>query len=172
MKAFLSIIYFIISLLPATRFYRFKTRIYQLLGFKFNSSVRLVSSVKLFGNIIIGRDTFVGHDVLITTGLDPVVIGDYVDIAPRVVIVNGTHEITPKEKRIAGRGYSKKIIINNGVWIGANTTIIGGVTIGEMTIIGAGSVVINNLPSYSICVGNPARPIKQWDKDKHKWITI
>ncbi len=52
------------------------------------------------------------------------------------------------------------VVIQNDVWIGANVTILPGVVIGEGSIVGAGSVVTKTLPPYSICVGNPCKPIK------------
>lgn len=172
MKKFVFLFYSLISFLPATKCYRFKAFCFRLFGFNIDKSCRIVSSARIFGNVNIGTDTFVGHDVLIASGIDPVVIGNYVDIAPRVVIVNGSHELTPCGPRMAGSGLSKKIIIGNGAWIGTNVTIIGGVEIGEMSMIGAGSVVVHNLPSYTISAGNPARAIKYWDHQNQKWVKI
>ena len=115
MKLFLSLIYFIFLLIPATRFYRLKSFIYRIAGFNVDKNARIVSSARLYGNISIGKDTFVGHEVLIATGSEPVVIGDYVDIGPRVVIVNGTHKLTPSAHRIAGSGLSNQIVIGSEI---------------------------------------------------------
>lgn len=52
------------------------------------------------------------------------------------------------------------ITIEDNVWIGANCTVLKGVTIGHGTVVGAGSTVVKSLPPMSICVGNPARQIK------------
>jgi acetyltransferase-like isoleucine patch superfamily enzyme len=51
-------------------------------------------------------------------------------------------------------------VIEDDVWIGANVTVVDGVTIGRGSIIGAGAVVTTNIPAYSIAVGTPAKPIK------------
>lgn len=63
------------------------------------------------------------------------------------------------------------VTIEDDVWIGANVTILSGVTIGKGSIIGAGSVVTKSQPNYSICVGNPCKPIKKRftkeDLEKH-----
>jgi maltose O-acetyltransferase len=135
---------------------------------KVDVTCRIVSSAQIWGNfdIEIGKETFVGHEVFIVGGKSMISIGSHVDIAPRVMIVTGTHEIDMIGLRSAGTGYSKDVTIEDGVWIGANTTIIGGVTIGRKSIIGSGSVVTRSIPPYVIAVGNPCRPIKCWDADR------
>lgn len=55
-------------------------------------------------------------------------------------------------------------VIDNGAWLGANSSNLPGVTIGRKAIVGAGSVVVRDIPSYCIAVGNPCRPIKQWNQ--------
>jgi acetyltransferase-like isoleucine patch superfamily enzyme len=55
---------------------------------------------------------------------------------------------------------SSPIILEKNVWVGANTTILKGITIGENTVVGAMSLVNKNLPSNSVCAGNPAKKIK------------
>lgn len=74
--------------------------------------------------------------------------------------VNGSHEIGPAEKR-AGAGKQAPIVIGNGVWIGANTTVLMGVTIGSGTVIGAGSLIISDLEPNSIYVGRPAKLLRK-----------
>jgi acetyltransferase-like isoleucine patch superfamily enzyme len=60
--------------------------------------------------------------------------------------------------------------IEKGCWIGEKVIILPGVNIGKRSIIGAGSVVTKSIPEYSIAVGNPARVIKTWNKDKKQWV--
>lgn len=55
--------------------------------------------------------------------------------------------------------------IGDGVWIGGNVTILPGITIGHNSVIGAGSVVVRDIPANSIAVGNPCRVIKRIDSD-------
>jgi acetyltransferase-like isoleucine patch superfamily enzyme len=57
--------------------------------------------------------------------------------------------------------YVAKVIIEDDVWIGANATILPGVRVGKGSVIGAGSVVTNDIPEYSIAVGIPARVISK-----------
>ena len=65
---------------------------------------------------------------------------------------------------VAGRynmlGIAKPITIKDGVWIGGNSTILMGVTIGENAVIGAGSVVTHDIPDNAVAVGNPAKVIR------------
>jgi acetyltransferase-like isoleucine patch superfamily enzyme len=57
-------------------------------------------------------------------------------------------------------GYPKEIVINDNVWLGAGTTVLKGVEIGENSVIGAGSVVTKNIPANVIAAGNPCRVIR------------
>lgn len=149
----------IVRCLPPTRLYRLKAKLYQLCGVKIHDTARIVSSVTIVGNgcLEIGRDTFIGHETFISVSSAGVSIGDCVDIAPRVVIVNGTHEIDTINEHTAGKGVSKKIVIGNGVWIGAGAILLPGITIGEKAVIGAGSVVRKNVFQKTVNYGNPCR---------------
>jgi len=61
------------------------------------------------------------------------------------------------------------VAVGRGCWIGQNVVILPSVTIGEMSIIGANSVVTHDIPARSIAVGAPARVIKQWDEKSRRW---
>lgn len=90
----------------------------------------------------------------------PVHIGKNAFIAPGVCLACAGHGILPKQ-RAEGVSTSSPITIEDDVWIGANATIIGGVTVGKGSIIGAGSVVIRDIPQGVIAAGNPARVIRK-----------
>ena len=162
----LQIINLFFSLTPLTRWYRFRSNLLRFAGINCHPSARIVASCRIVMlNVSIGEDTFIGHQTLISGNEESnIKIGNNVDIAPRVVILSGTHEIDMQGKHSAGRGKGASVYIQDGVWIGANSTITPGVTIGEKSIIGAGSVVISDIPSYTVAVGNPCRPIKKWSK--------
>lgn len=149
------------GLLPPTRFYRLKAAVWRAAGVDVSATARLVSSVRIWtsGPVSIGEDTFLGHEVIIVGGDAPVRIGAKCDLAPRVLVVTGTH-LDGGAERAAGRGVSHPVLIGDGVWIGAATTVLGGVGIGDGTMIGAGSLVNKSVPKRVIAVGSPCKIIK------------
>ena len=64
---------------------------------------------------------------------------------------------------------SKAINIGDGCWLGEKVCVLPGVTIGKKCIIGAGSIVTKSIPDFSIAVGNPAKVIKKYNFETHKW---
>jgi acetyltransferase-like isoleucine patch superfamily enzyme len=128
-------------------------------GLKIGNDVRVASSAKFLsnGSINIGDRTWIGHDTMIVGGDAPIQIGADVDIAPRVLIVSGSHVPQPGMHKAAGPGFSLPIIIGDGCWIGANATVLGGTEIGHSTIVAAGSLVRGKLGSGLTYAGVPAR---------------
>ncbi len=89
------------------------------------------------------------------------VIGDNVAIGPNCMIAGSNHCFSDPNIPIIQQGCSVEgIIICNNVWIGANSVLLDGITIGEGAVIGAGSVVTKSIPPYCVAVGNPCRVIK------------
>jgi maltose O-acetyltransferase len=159
---------------PLTNWYKLRSILLQIAGVNCDSSARIVASCRIVTlNVSIGNDTFIGHQVLISGSIDAkITIGNNVDIAPRVVIVSGTHDIDMRGDHSAGVGKGAPVWIQDGVWIGANSTISPGVTIGRKSIIGAGSVVVSDIPTFCVAVGNPCRPIKRWSEEKNLFEKI
>ena len=89
----------------------------------------------------------------------PVHIGENAFIGPGVCLACAGHGLVAEE-RAMGIGNSKPITLEKDVWIGANSTVCGGVTIGEGSVIGAGSVVTKDIPKGVIAVGNPCRVLR------------
>jgi len=110
-------------------------------------------------NIELGENFYSNHNLVI---LDcaKVKAGDNVFIGPNCGIYTACHP-TNSTERIKGIEFAKPVTIGNNVWIGGNTCILAGVTIGDNTVIGAGSVVTKDIPPSVIAVGNPCKPIKQ-----------
>lgn len=103
--------------------------------------------------------------------VNEIIIGDDVMLGPRVNLLTAGHPTDPDIRR-EGLEFGEKIIIGNNVWIGGNATVLPGITIGDNSIIGAGSVVTKDIPANVIAVGNPAKVARQIDEtDRQKWQT-
>ena len=89
-----------------------------------------------------------------------VTIGDDCFIGPNVSIYTACHSTDPV-RRNSRQEWAKPVTIGNNVWIGGCVTILPGVSIGDNVSIGAGSVVVNDIPSNTVAVGNPCKVIKQ-----------
>ncbi len=88
-----------------------------------------------------------------------VTIGDDCFVGPNVGIYTACHSTDPVERN-AQLQWARAVTIGNNVWIGGGVIILAGVTIGDNVTIGAGSVVTHDIPSNTVAVGNPCRPIK------------
>lgn len=110
------------------------------------------------GDILIGNHSLIG---LRSTLIGPLQIGNHVIVAQNVVLSGLNHQYTDLTIPIQQQGVStKQIVIEDDVWIGANSVITAGVKIGVHSIVGGGSVVTKDVPPYSIVAGNPAKIIK------------
>lgn len=97
-------------------------------------------------------------------------IGNDVLVASDVFIIDYNHGIDPSSPSYLDNQLEvSEVVIEDGVWIGNNVIILPGVHIGKKAIIGAGSVVTKDIPSYSIAVGNPARVVKFYDFHNRRW---
>lgn len=92
-------------------------------------------------------------------------IGDRVSFGPNVTIITDSSPNNSKLIKIFPL-VSKEVTISDDVWIGANVIILPGVNIGKCAVIGAGSVVLKDIPEYSIAYGNPAIIKKHINKDE------
>lgn len=106
------------------------------------------------GNVIIG----------------PVTIGNHVILAQNIVMSGLNHKYTDIHIPIHLQPVTTApIVIEDECWIGANTVITAGVTIGKHSVVAAGAVVTKDIPPYSVAVGNPARIIKQYNVVTGTW---
>ena len=89
-----------------------------------------------------------------------VTIGDDVQLGPHVQLLTATHPLEPTPRRDKWEA-AEPIVIGDNVWLGGGVIVCPGVTIGENTVVGAGSVVVASLPANVVAVGSPARVIRQ-----------
>ncbi len=120
-------------------------------------------------NISIGDNVYINFGCIILDCAE-VSIGDNTLIGPNAGIYAANHSIH-YEERIAGGCIGKPIHIGKNVWLGGDVKIVPGVSIGDNSIIGTGSVVTKNIPSNVIAVGNPCHVIREIsEKDKTGYL--
>lgn len=109
-------------------------------------------------HIRVGKRFFANFNLVV---LDEayVTIGDDCFLGPNVSLLTACHSTDPVERNTR-REWAKPIVIGNNCWIGGSVTVLPGVTIGDNVTIGAGSVVLHDIPAGSVAVGNPARVVK------------
>ena len=118
-------------------------------------------------NIEIGENFFANHNTVILDGAK-VKFGDNVFIAPNCGFHTAGHPID-FERRNQGLECAYPITVGDNVWIGAGVQVMPGVTIGSNVVIGGGSVVVKDIPSNVVAVGNPCRVVRPiTDDDKLK----
>lgn len=120
---------------------------------------KLVGETELVSPFVIGKDVFINRGAYIRPY---VTIGDRVNIGPFAKLITDTHEIGSAKRR-AGKTVFPPIVIEDGAWIGAAATVIGGVTIGRGSIVAAGAVVTKDVPPNTVVAGVPARVVKDLD---------
>lgn len=111
------------------------------------------------GDVWIGDHTRIG---LHNTIIGPVSIGDHVNLAQGITVTALNHNFQKRDQLISQQGIcTKKVTIENDVWIGANAVILPGVTIGTHSVVAAGAIVTKDVPPYSLVGGVPAKILKQ-----------
>ena len=109
-------------------------------------------------NLIIGDNVFFNFNCVVLD-VAKVTIGNRTLFGPNVQIYTATHPVDFRE-RASGIEFAKSIHIGDDVWIGGSVVMCPGVTIGDRSVIGAGSVVTKNIPEGVIAAGNPCRVIR------------
>ncbi len=121
-------------------------------------TIQRLRGVKIGRGVILPKEVFIDD-------MDPhlVEIGDDALLAPGVVICAHVHYGRRLYEYMGGRQVAP-VKIGPGAYLGANAVVLMGVTIGECAVIGAGSVVMDDVPPYSVAVGTPARVVKKLEK--------
>jgi len=109
-------------------------------------------------NIHVGDQFYANYDCVMLDGA-PITIGDHVLFGPKVGLYTSNHLFDATERQNGGC-IAKPITIGDRCWLAANVSVLPGVTIGDNTIVGAGSVVTHDLPSNVLAAGNPCRVLR------------
>jgi len=97
-------------------------------------------------------------------------IGDDTMFGPNVTLETAGHPIYPPLRANKHYQFNKAIHIGKNVWIGANVTVLPGISIGDNTVVGAGSVVTKDLPANVIAVGTPCKVMRQINEHDHDYF--
>lgn len=112
-------------------------------------------------HIAIGAGTFVNYDCVMLD-VAPIQIGVDCQLATKVQLLTATHPIDPVRRR-EGWESGQPIVLGDNVWLGGGVIVCPGVSIGDDTVVGAGTVVVKDLPAGVVAVGNPARVVRKTD---------
>ena len=113
-----------------------------------------------------GKNVYANFNLTLVDDTD-IYVGDGVMFGPNVTVCTGTHPISP-ELRARQVQYNLPVHIGNFVWIGAGSILLPGVTIGDNSVIGAGSVVTRDIPANVVAAGTPCRVMRPIiDRDRN-----
>ena len=125
------------------------------------------------GRIVIEDGCYICH-FFSAMAADRIIIKKNTLIASYVAVIGENHSIDPESGLLYGHQslIGKPVTIGENCWIGEKVVVLPGVTIGDWCVIGACSLVNQDIPPYSIAVGNPARVIKKYDFASHSWVKL
>lgn len=115
------------------------------------------------GDILIGERSYINSGCVLYSG-NGIIIGSDVLIAANCTLAPVNHAFHDRKKLIRNQGFARSrggIVIEDDVWIGANSVILDGAIIRRGCVVGAGSLVLGELREYSICRGTPAIPVSE-----------
>jgi len=121
-----------------------------------------------YGDVILKEGAGLGIGSIV---IGPVTIGKNARCSQNCFISGESHLYKDITKDFIHQGFKiAEVVIEENVWIGSNCVVLPGVRIGKNSVIGAGSVVIWDIPAFSVAVGNPAVVIRQYDFNKNAWV--
>ena len=122
------------------------------------------------GDVILNEGASIGIGSVV---IGPVTIGESSICSQNCFIGGQSHIFKDISKDFLRQGVEiKQVVIGKNVWIGSNAVVLLGVKIGDNSVIGAGSTVVEDIPPYSVAVGNPARIVKRYNFETKNWERV
>lgn len=153
-----------LKLTKSKLFNSIRVKSFNILGSNISEQSWVSDNIELYGlkNITVSEGCFIGSGCKIIAYDKPVIIGSNVLMASGTTIITRNHNFEDRDELIKNQGYSNaKIIIEDDVWLGFNSLILPGVTIGKGAVVAANSVVTKDVPPYYVVGGVPAKFIKE-----------
>lgn len=119
------------------------------------------------GHVHFGNNVYANFNLTLVDDTH-IYVGDNTMLAPNVVIASASHPILPSLRQ-KGYQYNLPVHIGKNCWLGAGVIVLPGVTIGDNTVVGAGSVVTKDLPANVVAVGNPCKVMRQIGEKDEKY---
>lgn len=135
-----------------------KAKLLNEIGCSIGEDTKIVGPIHFYQPFSVGKECWIGKNMVIN-GDGKVLIGDNCDIAPEVTFLTGGHAIGDHERR-AGKGEIYSIKVGNGCWIGARSTLVGTVEIGDGSVVAACACVVDNVDKDMLVGGVPAKTIR------------
>jgi len=132
-------------------------------GARIGENCSIGQNVNIANNVKIGNGVKIQNNVSVYEGVE---LEDFVFCGPSMVFTN--IKVPRSEFPQRGSEFYLKTLVKKSASIGANATIVCGVTIGEYAVVGAGSVVTKDVPAYALVIGNPGRVVGKVDKKGNK----
>jgi len=121
-----------------------------------------------YGDVILKEGSGLGIGSIV---IGPVTIGKNARCSQNCFISGESHLYEDISRNFLHQGCKiAEVVIEENVWVGSNCVVLPGIRIGKNSVIGAGSVVAQDIPAFSVAVGNPAVIVKQYDFNKNTWM--
>ena len=119
-------------------------------------------------NLFLGDNVYANFNLTVVDDVE-IIVGNNVLFAPNCTLTTANHPINPDLRR-KGYQYAKKIVIGNNVWLGSNVVVLLGVTIGDNSVIAAGSIVSRDIPANVVAMGIPCRVVREISEQDEKFF--
>lgn len=140
-----------------------KRKLLNSIGHSIGEGTKVVGPLYCSGTLIVGKNCWLGRNLTVN-GNGTVFIGDRCDVAPDVVFQTGTHRVGDENRR-AGEGLTQNITVGNGCWLGVRSTVLGGVTISDGSVVAACALVNKDVRENTLIGGVPAHEIRRLGDD-------